>query len=198
MSSEQAVAFFLFSVVAAVTPGPSNVLLAAAGANLGMRGGLACLLGASAGMGSMMLIMAGGIAGLAPREGPALSVVRFAGAAFLLFLAWRIATAPQNEPSAVPRGFGFREAAALQWVNPKAWVVSAGAAATFLEPAAGPGLLEAAVFASVFLAASLPCGFVWLAGGAFMRRLLRSERRRRGFNIAMGAALAASVATMVP
>lgn len=197
MSGEQAAAFFLFSVVAAVTPGPSNVLLAAAGANLGLRSGLACLFGVSAGMGSMMLTMASGIAGLVLRAGPVLPVVKFGGAAFLLWLAWRIATARQGDASPAPRGFGFLEAAALQWVNPKAWIVSAGAAATFLDPAPGSALLQAAVFAAVFVTAALPCGFIWLAAGAGIQRLLRSERRRRGFNIAMGAALAASVVTIV-
>lgn len=197
MSAEQIAAFFLFSVVAAVTPGPSNVLLTATGASVGVRRGLPCLLGVSAGMGSMMFLMAHGVAGVGLVSGAALLAVKAAGAVFLLWLAWRIAFAPPGKPADAPRPTGFLGAAALQWVNPKAWMVSAGAAAAYLDDAPGSALVQSLSFALVFVAAALPSGFVWLAFGRAAQALLGDDRRRRAFNLAMGLALAGSVATIL-
>lgn len=196
MSPDQAAAFFLFSLVAAVTPGPSNALLTAAGANAGIWRGLPCLFGVSAGMGSMMLAVAGGVAGAVLSHEAALPAVKLVGAGFLLWLAWRIATSAPGGAGR-PAAVGFVDAASLQWVNPKAWIVSAGAAAAYLDPAPRSTIAQASTFALVFVAAALPCGFVWLAFGATVQRLLRNERRRRAFNVAMGAILTASVVLVV-
>src|SRR3546814_18432625 len=109
--------------------------------------------------------------------------MRVVGAVFLLWLAWKIATAPvatDTAQAAPPRPVGFISAAALQWVNPKVWMVAAGAVATYLPAGSGDeGLLvRAGVFALVFLAAALPSGFVWLAFGAAAQRLLTDPRRQ--------------------
>jgi threonine/homoserine/homoserine lactone efflux protein len=196
VSREQAAAFFLFSLVAAVTPGPSNALLTAAGANAGVLRGLPCLFGVSAGMGSMMLVVASGVAGVVLSHAAVLPAIKLCGAGFLLWLAWRIATSGRSGSGEPARAIRFVDAASLQWVNPKAWIVSAGAAATYLDPARGAGIVQSLVFALVFVAAALPSGLLWLVFGASIQGLLQSERRRRAFNIAMGVALAASVIVM--
>lgn len=197
MSAEHAVAFFLFSVVAAVTPGPSNVLLTATGAQAGILRGLPCLLGVSAGMASMMFLAAFGLGAAVLAHASILTAIKLAGAAFLLWLAWRIATAPPGAAAPDARPTGFVGAAALQWVNPKAWLVSAGAVATYLQVDAAAPAAQSALFALVFVAAALPSGFAWLAFGAAIQRLMRSERAWRAFSVAMGAALAASVAMIL-
>lgn len=195
MTLEQAAAFFVFALVAAITPGPSNVLLTATGLQVGLLRGLPALFGVSAGMGSMMFLAAYGFGALVLQHPQVMQAVRWAGAAFLLWLAWKIATAPVGDggSGAPPRPTGFFGAALLQWVNPKAWLVSAGAVATYLPGEAESGLLRATLFTLVFVSAALPCSLVWLAFGAAAQRLLRDPRRQRGFNIAMGLALAASV-----
>jgi threonine/homoserine/homoserine lactone efflux protein len=203
MTPEQLAGFFVFALVAAITPGPSNVLLAAIGMQAGLWRGLPCLFGVSAGMGAMLFLAAYGFGSLVLAQPQVLLAVRIAGAAFLLWLAWKIATAPLAETATAeaPRPVGFAGAAALQWVNPKAWLVSAGAVATYLPDGAaadaGEAALRAVGFASVFMAAALPSGLVWLLFGSAAQRLLRDRRRQRGFNIAMGAALAASVAMIL-
>lgn len=194
MTLEQAAAFFVFALVAAITPGPSNVLLTATGMQVGLVRGLSCLFGVSAGMGSMMFLAAYGFGALVLQHPQVMQVVRWLGAAFLLWLAWKIASAPVNTgDGAPPRPTGLLGAALLQWVNPKAWLVSAGAVATYLPNEAESALWRAAVFALVFVSAALPSGFVWLAFGAAAQRVLRDRRRQRGFNIVMGLALAASI-----
>jgi len=199
MTADRIVAFFLFSLVAAVTPGPSNVLLAATGAQAGLLRGLPCLFGVSAGMGTMMFLAAYGLGSLVPEHPSLLLACRIGGSAFLLWLAWKIATAPAVDDAAAPprRPAGFLAAAALQWVNPKAWLVSTGAIATYLQAGDDNTVMRSAGFALVFVLAALPGGLLWLVFGAAAQRLLRSRRWRRLFNMATALALAVSVAMIL-
>jgi threonine/homoserine/homoserine lactone efflux protein len=193
MTREQAVAFFLFSVAAAGTPGPSNVLLTAVGANVGVLRGLPCLLGVGLGMATMMFVVAFGLGGVLLDNPMVLKGVKWCGAAVLCGLAWKIATARRAAGGADSRPVGLVAAATFQWVNPKSWLVSASAAATFLDAGAGSALRQSAGLGLVFLLACLPSCFPWLAFGAALSRFLRSERAFRIFNGAMGALLGLSV-----
>jgi threonine/homoserine/homoserine lactone efflux protein len=197
MTFERAMAFLLFAVVAAVTPGPSNVMLTAAGARGGVAGGLPCLLGATTGMGSMMFLVPLGLGSVVLGHPLPLAVLRWGGAAFLLWLAWQIATSAGDDPGAEARPVGFVEAAVFQWVNPKAWLVSVGAAATYLSPESGSAFAQSAFLGGLFALAALPSGFVWLAFGAAVQQLLRGPRARRAFNVSLGVVLALSVVLIV-
>src|SRR5919204_3491418 len=145
MTTEQIVAFLLFAVVAAVTPGPSNIMLTAAGAQAGVLRGLPCLLGVTIGMGVMMFVVPLGLGSLVLAHPLILTLLHWGGAAFLLWLSWKIATsgsradaAPDQEP------VGFLGAAIFQWVNPKSWLVTVSAAGTFLGANAGSPIAQAA------------------------------------------------------
>jgi threonine/homoserine/homoserine lactone efflux protein len=193
MTLEQGLAFFLFSVAAAGTPGPSNTLLTATGANVGVLRGLPCLLGVSLGMGLMMFLVALGLGSVILRHPLVMEGVKWCGAAALCWLAWKIATARRAGADTTGPPVGFLGAAAFQWINPKSWLVCASAAATFLTEGANSALAQSAAFGLTFVLASLPSCFPWLAFGAVLQRVLRSERARRTFNGVMGALLAASV-----
>jgi threonine/homoserine/homoserine lactone efflux protein len=197
MTIEQVAAFLLFAVVAAVTPGPSNVMLTAAGANAGILKGLPCLFGVTAGMGLMMFLVPLGLGSLMLGHPVVLRALHWGGAAFLLWLSWTIATSGRLD--AMPEGspVGFVGAAVFQWVNPKSWLVSAGAAGTFLHAGAGSPLLQSAFLGGLFVLAALPSCFVWLAFGATVHRVLQSQRRLRAFNVAMGVLLALSIGLIV-
>ena len=197
MTREQTIAFFIFSVAAAGTPGPSNVLLMATGAQVGVRRGLGCLLGVGVGMAAMMFVVAFGLGSVILETPLVLRVVKWCGAAFLLWLAWKIATAGGPGKRTEGKPVGFAGAAAFQWVNPKSWLVCASAAATFLDRQAGSALGQSAALGLVFLAACLPSCLPWLAFGAAMQRVLRSPRAFRIFNVTMAALLAASVLLFV-
>lgn len=192
MTLEQTIAFVLFSVAAAGTPGPSNALLTVTGANVGVLRGLPALLGVAVGMGLMMFVVGFGLGTVVLEDPIVLTGVKWCGAAVLCWLAWRIATAGRAS-AAAGEPIGFVGAAAFQWINPKSWLVCASAAATFLDPAAGSALGQSAAFGLTFVLASLPSCFPWLAFGAVLQRRLRSERALRVFNGAMGLLLAASV-----
>ncbi|MCP4329124.1 MAG: LysE family translocator [Alphaproteobacteria bacterium] len=193
MNGEQIVAFVLFSFVAAVTLGPSDVMLTATGANVGVLRGLPCLFGVVLGMSLMMFLVALGLGQLILGDAEIVRAINWGGAALLLWLSWKIATAgaPQGEIEAAP--IGFVGAAAFQWVNPKSWLVCSSAAATFLDADSGSAVLQSALFGVLFLLAAAPSTLVWLVFGAGVRHFLRSPRPYRVFNVAMGLLLAASV-----
>lgn len=197
MTVEHALAFAAFAFVAAITPGPSNVMLTATGAAAGLVRGLPCLLGVGAGMASMMFLAALGLGALVLREPALVAVLKWGGAAFLLWLAWKIATAPVGVGAPAGRPVGFVGAALFQWLNPKSWLVSVSAAGAYLQ-SDGPGpVAQAACIAALFFVVAAPCSFVWLAFGLAVRRVLRSPRAQRAFNVSMGALLAASLLFLV-
>lgn len=197
MTTEQVVAFLLFAVVAAITPGPSNVMLTAAGANAGVVKGLPCLFGVTTGMGLMMFLVPFGLGSLVLEKPLVLEALKWCGAAAMVWLSWKIATSRRAESAPERAPVGYLGAAVFQWVNPKSWLVSASAAGTFLRADAGSPVVQSAVLGGLFCLAALPGGFVWLAFGATVQRVLRSERSLRVFNIAMGALLALSIALIV-
>jgi threonine/homoserine/homoserine lactone efflux protein len=193
MTTQQALAFLVFSLVAAVTPGPSNVMLTATGANAGVVRGLPCLFGVATSMALMMFLVPLGMASIVLKHPIMLKALNWCGAAVLLWLSWKIAMSG-GSASAVKRDpVGFVEAAIFQWVNPKSWLVSISAAGTFLSAEGGGAVLQSAALGAIFFMAAWPSGFVWLAFGATVQRVLRTPRRMRVFNVAMGAALALSI-----
>lgn len=192
MTVEQTVAFVTFSVAAAGTPGPSNALLTATGANAGVLRGLPALLGMAAGMGLLMFVTAFGLGSVVLGSSAVLTAVRWGGAAVLCWMAWKIATA-RGGTHGSGRPIGFLGMVAFQGINPKAWLVSASAAAAFLEEGAGSALGQSLAFGLTFALVSLPSCFPWLAFGAVLQRFLHSDRTLRAFNGVMGVLLAASV-----
>lgn len=191
-------AFLLFAVVAAVTPGPSNIMLTAAGAHAGIVRGLPCLVGVTTGMGIMMFVVPLGLGSLVLERPGVLSALHWGGAIFLLWLSWKIATSESRIDSVrARRPVGYLGAALFQWINPKSWLVTASATGTFLSADAGHPIAQAASLAALFVVAALPSGFVWLAFGASVQRVLRTGRRLRIFNLVMGALLALSIVLML-
>ena len=200
MTPEMLVALAAFALATSVTPGPNNVMLLASGLNYGFRATLPHMLGISLGHAVMVALVGLGLAAALLGWPPARMALQGLAAAYVLWLAWRIATAaPPAAPGEVARGrpFTFLQAAAFQWVNPKAWVMAVGAIALF-----APGGDVAAVLpvAAVFAAVNLPSVAVWAAAGVGLRRLLGRPRLLRAMNIAMAVLLVASMlpALMAP
>jgi threonine/homoserine/homoserine lactone efflux protein len=188
----EVIAFVTFSAAVAGTPGPSNTLLTTVGATAGIRRGLAGPLGQVTGMGAMLFAITLGLGSLLLAHPLALQVLKWAGAAMLCWMAWRIATARPAE-HATGTAAGFLGMAAFQWVNPKGWLIGAAAAATFLDRRADGALGQAVILATLFTLTAMPSCFPWLAFGAALQRYLRTPRARRVLNTAMAALLAASV-----
>src|SRR5215813_14203076 len=116
MTAEQALAFCLFAIVAAITPGPSNLILTSTGANVGVLRGLPCLCGVAVGMGLMIFLVAFGLGSLILEIPLIVQVLKWCGIGFLLWLSWKIATAGRGAAADETTFVGFWRAAAFQWV----------------------------------------------------------------------------------
>src|SRR5262245_2415096 len=122
----------LFAAVMSLTPGPNVVMVTAAGANFGFRRVIPHILGITVGFGIMVMAVGLGLAGLCRAEPRVHTVLKYAGAAYLLYLAWRIAHAEAGAGAAAgAKPIRFLEAALFQWVNPKGWVFAIGALAAY-------------------------------------------------------------------
>ncbi|TPW32914.1 LysE family translocator [Pararhizobium mangrovi] len=194
MTIDTLLALFTFALVGAITPGPNNVMLLASGANFGFRRTLPHILGIQVGFVSLSACIGLGLGTLLATF-PALHLVlKVAGGAYLLYLAWRIATsrsAAKGEGAARP--ISFTQAALFQWINPKAWVVSISAVAIYLTPEHLSASIVGLV-ACFFLAGSIASP-VWTAFGQSLRVFLSDATRLKWFNLVMGLLL---VLTLVP
>src|SRR5262245_57108860 len=197
MTLDQAAAFLVFALVAAITPGPSNTMIVATGSAVGVSRGLPCVLGSALGMGTLLFCSALGLGQLVISQPVLLKALNWGGAAFLLWLAWKIATAGRASEAGGGKPVGFVGATLFQWINPKGWLVAVGAAGTYLQTSTDNLLAQALAFGAIFFGAAFSSGLAWLLLGAMINRLLRDDRSAQIFNIVMGLALAASVAMIL-
>jgi threonine/homoserine/homoserine lactone efflux protein len=193
MAPDLAWALLGFVVVTLFTPGPNNTMLMFSGLNFGFRRGLPHLWGVALGFAVMVLAVGLGL-GAVFQAYPALYVVlKYVGAAYLLYLAWQIATAgvPEQEGTASGRPITFLEGAAFQWLNPKGWVMAVGSVSTYAAVAAFPSnvLLIAFLFGTLGILSSA----TWLGFGTSLRQFLKSPRTVRAVNITMAVLLVASL-----
>src|SRR5947209_5048464 len=186
-------ALLLFSIVSSVTPGPNNMMLMASGVNYGVRRSLPHLAGVVLGYALMVALVGIGLDAIFRVAPGLLPLMRYAGAAYLIWLYWRISSSGAvNEGDAKGRPWVALAAAAFQWINPKGWVMAVSALTTY---AVSPNYTTSViVVALTFLLAGIPCTGVWVLFGAAMRRFLADPRRARPFNWTMGALLIASIA----
>jgi len=183
----------LFAAVMSFTPGPNVIMVTASAANFGFGRAVPQMIGITLGFGLMVVAAGLGLAGLVQAEPRLQAVLRYAGGAYLLYLAWCIARADASRSaSARARPIGFFEAALFTWVNPKAWVMALGALAAF-SSAGGDLLLEVSVIAGVMTAACLAAVLVWGGFGAAIRSVLGHPRARVAFNWSMAGLLVLSL-----
>lgn len=192
MTPDLLLAFVLFAFATAGTPGPNNMMLLASGANFGFRRTILHILGISAGLGVMVVAMGWGLSGVF-RAFPLLhEILKWVGAAYMLWLAWKIATAKGvNDKTAAGRPMTFLQAAGFQWLNPKAWAMAIGAATTYTPE--GSGSLTVLLLAGTFMLVGVPCSAAWAGFGQAMRRFLDKPAVLRTFNVTMAALLVASL-----
>jgi threonine/homoserine/homoserine lactone efflux protein len=189
-------ALVLFSTVMAFTPGPNNIMLAASGVNFGFARTLPHMAGITLGFFALLAACGAGL-GLVFAAVPDLQLVlKIAGAAYMLFLAFKVATAHLSDDGAKPaRPFTFLQAAAFQWINPKALIACLSAIALYVRP--GHERSDFPVMLAVLMAATVLSTSTWAGFGVGLRRLLREPQHARIFNLAMALLLVASIVPMV-
>lgn len=190
-----------FCLVTSATPGPNTLMLMASGANFGLRRTIPHLLGVVLGFGAMVAILGLGLDRLVLGNAALAGALTWLSLAYVLWLAWKIATAAPPAPSAASgaasgaapgRPLGFLAAAAFQWVNPKAWAMGLGALSAYAAGAGG-----AWIVAGVFVLVGLPVGVAWTATGQGMQGLLSRPARLRAFNATMAVVLVLSMLPVV-
>lgn len=186
-------ALAVFCTVTLFTPGPNNLMLMTSGLNFGFRRGLPHLMGVVLGFSAMVLVVGLGLGAVFEAWPVLYTVLKYAGAAYLLYLAWGIATAspPESRGESSARPIGFVQAAIFQWVNPKAWVMAVGAISTYASVAPFP--LNVMIIASLFGVLGIASSGTWLGFGTALQRVLTAPRAIRVFNIVMALLLVASL-----
>jgi threonine/homoserine/homoserine lactone efflux protein len=190
-------ALVTFAFVMAFTPGPNNIMLAASGVNFGFTRTVPHMAGVS--IGFLVLVLACGTGlGLVFAALPSLQLaLKIAGAAYMLWLAFKVATAHQarDNGGGPARPFTFWQAAAFQWVNPKGLVAALSAIAIYVRP--GHERQDLAAMLAVFALVTAGSVMTWAGFGVALRRLLRDPVHARIFNGAMALLLVASIVPMV-
>lgn len=190
-----AVLFFAFSTT--ITPGPNNVMIMSSGVNYGVKASVPHWLGICLGFPFMVLLVGFGFGVVFDRYPHLHQLIKILGTLYLLWLAWRIASA---EPKAIEQGkskpFSFFQAVLFQWVNGKAWVMATGAIAAFTS-VTGVYWQQVSIITLAFLLVAFPCVGVWLLFGASLRTILTKPLFQRIFNIAMAIILLLSVVPVI-
>lgn len=185
------VSYVTFCAIMAGTPGPNNMMMLASGVRHGTRRSLPLSAGVAVGMAVLFGATGSGL-GAAFSALPLLALgLRFVAAAFLLWLAWKIATAgPLRRNDDDLEILGFGTGVAFQWINPKAWAAAMSAAATYLPEGSGFGTVGAG--AAIMGLVALCATTLWIVFGTWLSRFLHEPRRAHVFNVAMAALLLAS------
>jgi threonine/homoserine/homoserine lactone efflux protein len=195
MNADLLLALIAFAFVTSITPGPNNIMLMTSGANFGFRRTIPHMAGVALGFVFLASAVGLGLVGLFDAWPASHAVLKAASLGYLLWLAWKFANAAPPEGRATTgRPMTFLQAAAFQWVNPKAWAMAL-TAVTAYAPGHGPAAVL--TVAAVFGAVNLPSVGTWVVAGQAMRRLLDTPSRLRAFNWTMAVLLVASALPVV-
>lgn len=187
------VPFIAFCIAMTGTPGPNNMMVLAVVSRHGVLGAMPLVAGIAVGSALQMAAVGGGI-GATIVTRPSLQVVlQVAGSAFLAWIAIQIA---RSGPLDIGREdrlrlVGFPGGAGFQWINPKAWAVTTGAAATYLPEASTP--MDIGIASVVLALSAMTTLLVWAVCGSVLRRFLQVPRHAKIFTLSAAALLLLSI-----
>ncbi|CDZ59873.1 LysE family translocator [Neorhizobium galegae] len=196
MSLETFLALVLFAFTTSITPGPNNMMLFASGVNFGFTRTIPHMLGIGAGFLSLLIAVGLGLGALLHSVPVVYTALKFAGGAYLLWVAWKIGTSRSlSDGKTGAQPMTFIGAAAFQWVNPKAWVMAVTAMATYTNPEYY--LPTVMLVGLAFAAVNVPSVSTWAGFGSALREWLSVPARLKWFNITMALLLVASLWPML-
>jgi threonine/homoserine/homoserine lactone efflux protein len=193
MSQQLLFAFVVFAAVMFFTPGPNNIMLLSSGLTYGFRPTLPHIAGITIGFAFMVGVLGLGLGTIFIAYPVLQTILKYAGAAYLIYLAVAIATSGPPTPDQDNRRgpMTFWGAAMFQWINAKGWVMVIGTITAYAAIAAFPYNIAIQVALSLALGA-VSCT-AWATFGSSLRPVLTSPRAVRAFNIVMAILLLASL-----
>lgn len=196
MSAATFFALTLFAFASSITPGPNNMMLFASGVNFGFRKTIPHMLGIGFGFGILLICVGLGLGEIFEKFPKLYLAIKIAGGAYLLWIAYHIATdTTLGEAKTSAKPMTFFGAALFQWVNPKAWVMAISAVVAYANHADYFGNLL--LIALVFVAINVPCVSAWAAFGTLMQKFLSNPKTHKIFNIGMAILLVLSLYPML-
>jgi threonine/homoserine/homoserine lactone efflux protein len=193
MSHSLLIAFVIFAAVMFITPGPNNIMLLSSALTYGFRRTVPHLVGIVIGFAFMVGAVGLGLGTVFITYPILQTILKYAGAAYLVYLAAIIAmSGPVTPGQNNARGpMTFWGAAVFQWVNAKGWVMVIGTITAYAEIAGFPWNILVQVVISLLIGA-VSC-VAWALFGTALRPWLTSPRAVRAFNIVMAILLLASL-----
>ncbi|MDJ0684973.1 MAG: LysE family transporter [Alphaproteobacteria bacterium] len=188
--------FLTYCLVMTLSPGPNNLMVLATAARVGLTGATPLAAGIAIGSALQFAAVAAGFGGLVASIPGLQAVMKLMAGGLLLWIAYRIAfNGPIKSGETGRAPAGFCGGAAFQWVNPKAWAVTTGAAMAYLPP--GPTPTDTSLAALILAIVSMITLAIWACGGSALRTLLSHRRFATGFNMAAALLLIASLAPLL-
>ena len=190
------ISFTTFASIAAITPGPNNIMLAASGANYGVRRTIPHLTGVTVGFLSLVFASGIGLSGLFAALPQLYDVMRVLSLFFLVYLAWKIANAGPIEETSSSKPLSFGASFMFQWVNPKATTVTISAITAYTS-SADSFLTDLILIVFIFGIATVISTVAWTIAGQFIGHYLQQKRRRKIFNYSMAGLLVAALLPVI-
>jgi len=182
-----------FCIVTLFTPGPNNIMLMTSGLNFGVRRTVPHMIGVPLGFALMVMGVGFGLGALFETWPVLYPVLKYAGSAYLVFLAWKIAFSGPIEASGDVEGrpMTFLQAVAFQWINPKAWVMAVGVMSAYAAVAVFP--FNVLLMSALYGALGFVSSGTWVGFGYGLQRIINNPRSVRIFNGIMAVLLVASL-----
>ena len=184
-----------FALAASISPGPVNVVALSSGMQFGLVPSLRHVFGATAGFVVLLLFTGFGLHEVLKQWPILTELIRWAGVAFLLYLAWKLAADDgELKVDRATQQPSYLRGAVMQWLNPKAWLAAVAGMGAFVASAETTLIWSFALIYCVVCYLSVAC---WAFAGAFLGQYLRSAARIRLFNRCMAAMLAGCAVSLL-
>lgn len=190
---ELIITIFIFAITSSITPGPNTIMIMSSGLNHGVKNSLAHVFGICFGFPIMVIVLGLGLGFIFEKYSFLHELIKIVGVLYLLFLAYKIAfSSKASFKSKKTKAMTFIQAFIFQWLNPKAWVVAAGAISAYTNSSSNI-YMQVFLISFIFLLVSFPSIFVWLIFGSKLKKILKNSTHQRMFNYTMGCLLVLSI-----
>jgi len=168
-------------------------MIMTSGLNYGVKKSIPHLLGICFGFPAMVIMVGFGFSVVFEMYPLFHEAIKVLGVAYLLYLAWIIASSsPTSLDTTNAKPLSFIQAALFQWVNPKAWVMATGAVSAYTSISSD--MFSQVIFiALAFFIVAFPCVGIWLVFGVGLKKYLNSPKHQKIFNLSMALLLIGSV-----